>query len=152
LLLENESQFDTLDKVLQLLAGINYNVIPIYSGSNKLFFENNVYLTEEDILELKPELKTIHTNQILNSNFFGKLFITPDGKIYENINGNCIGQINNSNLAEIVYNNILNGVCRFKTRSVVITAKIVTILIYALLYQIMKNFLEKIIYVILNKI
>jgi pseudo-rSAM protein len=117
LLLENESQFDTLDKVLQLLAGINYNVIPIYSGSNKLFFENNVYLTEEDILELKPELKTIHTNQILNSNFFGKLFITPDGKIYENINGNCIGQINNSNLAEIVYNNILNGVYRFKTRS-----------------------------------
>jgi len=117
ILIDNESQIDVLNKFEHLLSHLNYNVIPIYSGNNKLFFEKNVYLTEDDILELKPELKTIHTNQILNSNFFGKLFITPNGNVYENLNGNCIGQINSSNLAEIVYYNILNGKYWFKKRS-----------------------------------
>ena len=115
-LVDNEIDFDLIDKNYHLLNGINHRVVPIYLGNNLLFFEQNVYMTEEDIVESQPELKSILRNEKLNTNFFGKLFITSKGDVYENLNGTSIASIKKINLAKLISQIITNGDYWFKIR------------------------------------
>ncbi len=45
----------------------------------------------------------IFRNQKLNSNFFGKLYVLPDGSVKANMNSTILGNINTNSLLEIIY-------------------------------------------------
>jgi pseudo-rSAM protein len=53
--------------------------LPKYNGNNLSFFEENVFIEKEDLLNQKLSIKKIQTNRIINQLFFGKLDITHDG-------------------------------------------------------------------------
>lgn len=95
-------------------AGASAFVIPFYSGDNLSFFEQNVYLTEQDILSQKLTQQDILNNMSVNSNFFGELYFMPNNMIYANPNFAPIGKLGDD-WHQILYN--LLDSCWFKIRN-----------------------------------
>lgn len=102
-LIENENQFDLADRFIERFDLKQINIIPIYTNQNLSFFEENIFLQKEDIL-IKTTHQKIFCNQKLNSNFFGKLYVFPDGSVKANVNTAKIGNINDEKLLQIVFN------------------------------------------------
>lgn len=71
------------------------DVRPIFSSDMKEFFEENIYLNELDVENIKLTKREIFANQTINTNFFGKIEILPDGSIWDNVNFDQIGYIDN---------------------------------------------------------
>lgn len=59
-----------------------YRFYPVYTGDNLAFFEDTLYMTEEDMDTLRLSKRKIFAHQVLNTNYFGVLTITPDGLVY----------------------------------------------------------------------
>jgi pseudo-rSAM protein len=96
----------------------NAQIVPYYNEMNEYFFKSHVYLTEEDILSSELSTKNIFTNKVMNYNYFGKLILFHDKRIYANINKKPIGNINDS-IKNIVLNEIKNGGIWRETRETV---------------------------------
>lgn len=94
-----------------------YRLNPIYTGDNIRFFEENVYLSKEDILSTSMTIKDFFSRQAINLNDFGKINILPNGDIYANINHPLLGSIYTNNIYEIVQKEIDNGKSWFNIRN-----------------------------------
>lgn len=92
------------------------NFLPVYTGSNYSFWETNIYLTEDEIGSFQLFKRNIFAKQILNVNFFGKLFIFPDETVYSNLNHKSIGSINEAP-HDIIYREITEGKSWFYIRN-----------------------------------
>lgn len=77
---------DSIDK-----TGLEYTINPLFTGVNKAFFEEYIYIDMADCTECTVDKRHIFMNQTLNGNFFGKLDILPDGSIWDNLNFSKIG-------------------------------------------------------------
>ena len=94
----------------------NVSAVSFYNKQNLFFFEKNIYLTLEDLLESPIEKQTIFRRQALNENFFGKLFILPSGEAYSNLNKESLGNIKTDSLAQLIYNEFDNSRAWLRTR------------------------------------
>lgn len=101
-IVENESQVDKIEQVLQGNFD-NYTIMPIFDGRNLQFFKENIFLEKQDIFNTTISQREIFRNQKLNSNFFGKLYVLPDGSVKANMNSTILGNINTNSLLEIIY-------------------------------------------------
>ncbi len=106
---KNELEFETAMEADIGARGSNKRLLPFYDGTNLEFFEKNVFLTREIILEAKPSLQDIFSRQAINGNNFGKLIVFPDGGIYSNVNFPALGNINRISLYDAVYKEMLQG-------------------------------------------
>ena len=99
------SDKEDLRKINALLnmSSINSSILPFYTGENISFFEECVYTNLEDIFSEPIDRKTIFRRQVLNENFFGKLYIDAKGDAYSNMNEQPIGNIKDKKLKELVY-------------------------------------------------
>lgn len=79
-----------------------YHVIPIYNNLNIDFFRENVYLTEDDILESPISMKQIFINQSINIESFGRLSVVPNGDVYSNIFHKAIGNVKKDTIWGII--------------------------------------------------
>ncbi|MBS5908304.1 MAG: TIGR04150 pseudo-rSAM protein [Dysgonomonas mossii] len=79
-----------------------YHVIPIYNNLNIDFFRENVYLTEDDILESPISMKQIFINQSINIESFGRLSVVPNGDVYSNIFHKAIGNVKKDTILGII--------------------------------------------------
>jgi len=102
-------------------AGIQFSLF--YNGDNKDFFKKGIYISREDIELFRPNLKTIYLNSTLNSEFFGKIIIQPDGYIYADIYGSKLGRLGKDSLADCIIKEMTNGKSWFRTRRKVIPCK-----------------------------
>jgi pseudo-rSAM protein len=89
-------------------TNIRIEFLPWYNGNNQIFFRNRVFNTFNDITGVSINKQKIFRRQVLNENFFGKLTIFPDGKVYSNVNFPYIGNILEQKITQIVYNEINN--------------------------------------------
>jgi pseudo-rSAM protein len=80
----SDDEFDEIQSKMQNAFPESMNMKPVFNGQNHVFFENNVYLDEKDLLNAEMTKKNIFAHQALNTNDFGKLTVMPDGKIYAN--------------------------------------------------------------------
>lgn len=87
---------------------IEVNIKPLYDGINIAFFEQNVFLSEDDFETFTLDRQDIFALQELNTNDFGKIVILSDGKVYANVNKESIGNIGNS-LGEMLCKELENG-------------------------------------------
>lgn len=94
-----------------------YRLNPVYTGENIQFFEENIYLSKEDILSTSLTIKDFFSRQAINLNDFGKINILPNGDIYANINHPVLGSIYTNNIYEIVQKEIDNGKSWFNIRN-----------------------------------
>jgi len=92
---------------------------PFFNDQNLAFFKDYVFMNIKDLLDLPISKKTIFRHQILNENFFGKLFIKSNGDIYANLNMELIGNAfeNIDSINKAVYHEMKNGLSWFKLRN-----------------------------------
>ena len=57
------------------------------------FFEQYIYTCKEDITVCSYDKKDIFAHQVMNSNYWGRLSVFPDGSVYSNINNPPVGTI-----------------------------------------------------------
>lgn len=110
-IIENEGEYDCAEKLIEEF-GIDMedcDFIPFYTGSNLDFFRKNVFLDKEDIFFKSFQMREIFKNQKLNSNFFGGLYVLPDGTVKANMNAPAIGHIHVDNILDIIQNELINN-------------------------------------------
>ena len=83
-----------------------YRITPFYTGENKDFFKKNVYTIEEDLLTTNISMREIFRNSKLNSNFFGNLYVMPNGGIKANICKDDLGKVGTDELIDVIYNEL----------------------------------------------
>lgn len=94
----------------------NTEITPAYNGENLAFFEENIYLTKEDLAGPNLDKREVFANQAINTNYFGKITIKSDGNIYANANMSPLGNIDNS-LKEILTKEMELGTSWFRVRN-----------------------------------
>lgn len=88
---------------------IKVDIFPFYDRLNYDFFFNNIFIDLEEITSLVVSKQEIFAKQVLNTNFFGKLFILPNGDIYTNMNNKSLGNLQECSLNEAVYKELKYG-------------------------------------------
>ena len=108
-----------LEKMMPLInSSVSYKLTPFYNGHNLSFFEDNVFLNEEDLFETKYTIKKIHKNQLMNSGFFGNLTVLPDGNVCVDVNGPVLGNLHGETMLDIISKALKNeDSLWFKTRN-----------------------------------
>ncbi len=86
----------------------NTEIKPVYTGKNIKFFEDNIYLTEEDLQRPGLSRREVFAHQALNTNDFGRLTIMSDGKVYANPYFPALGTIEDD-IRELVYKEMTEG-------------------------------------------
>lgn len=91
----SEQDYEKAEDIIDSQEIEDYEIIPVYNGSNQNFFEEFIYLTEEDIQSSLLTKREIFAHQALNTNNFGKLIIRADGTVYANLYQPPLGTIKN---------------------------------------------------------
>ena len=94
----------------------NINYIPILTSENHEFFEKNVFLTTDDLSANPVSMHEIFRNRKLNANFFGILSVLPDKSVFAHGGDVKLGNITNTSLTELVYNELKRNSSWRKTR------------------------------------
>jgi pseudo-rSAM protein len=94
-----------------------YRLNPVYTGDNIRFFEENVFLSKEDILSTSMTIKDFFSRQAMNIYDFGKINILPNGDAYANLNYPVLGNIYMDNIYEIVNKEVEEGLSWFRVRN-----------------------------------
>lgn len=94
-LLKKTEDLDTFQNIIELYGITKYRMVPVIidNKSNSEFFRDYVFISQEELSELSLTKRNIFCNQVLNSNFFGKLYVTPNKKVYANLNGDALGTL-----------------------------------------------------------
>lgn len=94
-----------------------YRLKPTYIGNNIRFFENEVFLSKEDILSTPMSMKDFFARQAMNLYDFGKITILPNGDVYANLNHPSLGNIYVNNIHEILHKEVEEGKSWFRVRN-----------------------------------
>ncbi len=103
---------EELSVVSEWIEGIpikHYQIESVYDGKNLDFFEMFVYLNEEDLFSQPISMQNIMRNQVLNTNDFGKFYITSDGNIYSNRLLSPIGNLYTDSIRQLVQKEMTEG-------------------------------------------
>ena len=110
-IISSEEDIDAIEPL-----GNHIVVTPYYNGSNEQFFKDYVYSDINSILKYPIDRQTIFRRKTLNENFFGKLYILPNGDSFSNMNTPAIGNVRTMSLAEIVFKEMECPTAWFKLR------------------------------------
>ena len=102
-LLFDERQTEELEQLEALYGEENIEIKPVFIGDNLAFFENNIYMSEEEVMHPDCDKQDVFAHQVMNTNFWGRFYILPDGKVYSNLNLAPLG-----NLEDRLYDLIVN--------------------------------------------
>jgi hypothetical protein len=116
-LIEDESQYARVEQFTERWGIVQSELVPIYTGDNLPFFEEYVYLSEDDIFSEPIEMRRVFCNQKLNSNDFGALTVLPTGECRVSMNTPALGNLLQSSLLEILYKELTTNTAWRKTRN-----------------------------------
>jgi pseudo-rSAM protein len=89
----SEEDYEQSEILISEYAIEHYDYKPLYNGANQDFFKDNIYVTQEDIFSEVVSQRIIFAHQKLNTNFFGKIHLFPNGDIkahpLKSVLGNC---------------------------------------------------------------
>ena len=92
-IISSEEDYRKAEIIISQYILKNYSIRPFFNGENHTFFKNNVYLTKEDILRTTISQRKIFSRQKLNTNFFGRIHLFPNGDIkahpFKEVIDNC---------------------------------------------------------------
>lgn len=115
--ISSHKQYSRAVSFLKEIPNNNYIILPIFNGTNKAFFVQNVYLNDESILSCPNTKKNIFSRMSINSNDFGKLNIMSNGDVYANPNFQKLGNIGKSSIYEILYLELSKNTSWLKIRN-----------------------------------
>jgi pseudo-rSAM protein len=101
-----------------ILTENTYTTEPLYNSKNLDFFEKYVFINESDIFAEPIPQRTIFANSILNSNFFGHIYIDCTGNVKSNPNSkNLLGNISTHTFYQLISNELIHNHSWKKTRT-----------------------------------
>lgn len=109
LLITSEEEFELAEGLVDRYSLENSCIKPVYNHHNYPFFEEAVFLDEQDIQSTCLEKRDFYVSQKINKNDFGRLTVLPDGKIYANVNDDVIGDIEKDAIASVLYKEMTAG-------------------------------------------
>jgi pseudo-rSAM protein len=107
--MSSDEDYRQTERILEQYQIEQYQLKPVYTGKNIAFFEENVFLTKEDILSTSMSIKDFFFKQNMNTNDFGKINILPNGDVYANLNHPVLGNITTQSIDEIVSRELEEG-------------------------------------------
>ena len=109
------NEFESVFSIVEELNIINYSIVPLFDGTNTDFFAENIYMAKDEFETIKLSKREVFANMTLNTNFFGKLTIMPDSKIYSNVNYDPLGTIGDP-IYDMIYKEMTDGNAWFQIR------------------------------------
>ncbi|MEI7489993.1 MAG: hypothetical protein WCK92_01245 [Bacteroidota bacterium] len=109
-------EYKAVTELLQEPGKEKVFLFPYFDGGNSGFFKENVFLSKDEILSLKPTQKQIYSRSLINEQLYGKIFILTGGEVCANMNTGPIGNINTHSMEELVRHEIAGGQCWEMTR------------------------------------
>ncbi|RHJ75310.1 TIGR04150 pseudo-rSAM protein [Parabacteroides sp. AM08-6] len=100
---------ESAENIIETNGLEKYQVKPLFTGDNLSFFEEYIYLTEEDLRTIRLNKRQVFANMALNVDDFGKLTVLPDGEIYANVNMPALGNLQRNDISHLVKDEILYG-------------------------------------------
>lgn len=82
--------------------------LSIFVGNNISFFEDHIFLSEQDICDMPITKREVFLHQTLNLYDFGRLVIMPDGTVYANLNESALGEWTDP-LYDIIHTELMEG-------------------------------------------
>lgn len=116
LLVENEMQVEQAERLVAGIEAERCEWVPVFNGENLKFFEDNVFLDEEDITSGPVSMREIFCHQKLNTNYFGTLHFFADGEVKADVNGEAVGRFPEKNVLELVYEELTRNTAWRRTR------------------------------------
>lgn len=117
ILIESEGHYALAIETMERYGYNEYECIPIYTGSNLGFFEENIYLSEDDIFSEPIEMRSIFCNQKLNSNNFGCIVVSPEGFCKASPHSETVGNLKDMTILEFIYKELVQNTSWRKTRN-----------------------------------
>jgi len=96
------NEYSETIKIIKKYNIKNYKITPIYIGLNIDFFQKQIFLNKDDILNFKISLRKIFINQKMNSNFFGSLTLLNNGEVKASQNTKTLGNIKNNSILQCI--------------------------------------------------
>lgn len=104
----NEHEYNIACETISKENLENSQINPVYTAENHSFFENFVYITEEDIQDFQLSKREIFARQAININYFGTLIVDIDGSVYGNLNEEPLGNMDDG-LYMLTYSEMTRG-------------------------------------------
>lgn len=95
-LISSEEDYARVDSISGKYSDEKIDFIPVYTGKNYDFFRDNVLLTKEEILSSNLTRRGVYMHQVLNTNYFGTLFVMPNKKVFSSVLSPPLGNISDS--------------------------------------------------------
>jgi pseudo-rSAM protein len=115
--ISSEEDYFQAEQIIDQFQIGKYRLNPVYTGENIRFFEENVFLAEEDILSTPMTIKDFFARQAMNLYDFGKINIMTNGDAYANLNHPALGNIYTDSIHEIVHKEVDTGKSWFRIRN-----------------------------------
>lgn len=112
----SEAEVAEAEALIAPLPPDQYAFHPYFDGSNRAFFEANVFIDRTDIREAKPTAREIQARQSVNPFHFGTLTILSSGRIHANVNRPQLGTLGKDTIHEAVYREMYRGSSWRRTR------------------------------------
>lgn len=109
LLVENEMQVEQAEYLIAGIKAERCEWVPVFNGENLKFFEDNVFLNEDDIMSAPVSMREIFCHQKLNTNYFGVFHFFANGEVKADVNGETVGRFPEKSVLELVYEELLNN-------------------------------------------
>lgn len=108
-LITSENEYLKAEALCEQKGITSYQFKPIYNGENLSFFENFIFMNEQEVQNLQPTKREIYANQKINRNEFGRITVLPNGDIFANPNKRKLGNIKNDRMHDIIYKELNEG-------------------------------------------
>lgn len=109
LLVESEMQVEQAEQLIAEIEAERCEWVPIFNGENLKFFEDNVFLNEDDILSAPVSMREIFCHQKLNTNYFGVLHFFANGEVSAEVNGQLVGWFPDKSVLELIYEELVHN-------------------------------------------
>lgn len=104
----SEEDFEKYSEIMLKYEIEKYDMFPLFSGTNIDFFEQFVFMANDDIENIKLSKREIFANMAMNIHFYGKLTVMPDRKVYANVNNAPLGYVDYP-IYDMIYNEMTEG-------------------------------------------
>jgi pseudo-rSAM protein len=92
-LIKNEADFHLCERLISEHSLEQSDILPLLTNNNFDFFKDNIFISMDNIKNVSLTKQNIFCNQAINSNYWGHLFILPDGNVYGNLNKKPLGTV-----------------------------------------------------------
>lgn len=101
-IIHDTSDFESSESIAMKYGIENASYIPFFNGNNLPFFEENLFITREELESDQVSSKEIYARGFVNPLNFGRLLVFPGGKVYANVNDPVLGNLERDSIYNLL--------------------------------------------------